>query len=231
VISCISESAILLWILFILPAAQLEFMKGQQEALSAVLISGILIGVVGSVYFWGIPLIQKNKDVSLLENSEAFMQTLDSKIKAVANNGGRDQIVISVPGLVRFDGEIVEFSIETEGTIYATDAEILLGRSSVLESEIINGETVYHGTWGVDDPVLFKVKSSKLSQNKYKTDYTLDYVELRNAKTMSDFKITPTGQGTSGGLDKTIVIESQGDSATQSDGRTLINSNVKISII
>ena len=112
-------------------------MKGQQEALSAVLISGILIGVVGSVYFWGIPLIQKNKDVSLLENSEAFMQTLDSKIKAVANNGGRDQIVISVPGLVRFDGEIVEFSIETEGTIYATDEEILLGRRLILYSKII----------------------------------------------------------------------------------------------
>ncbi|HLD39495.1 MAG TPA: hypothetical protein VJB05_04255 [archaeon] len=203
-------------------------MKGQQEALSAVLISGILIGVVGSVYFWGIPLIQKNKDVSLLENSESFMQQLDSKIKAVANNGGRDQIIINVPGLLRFDGEIIEFSIETDGTIYATDAEIPLGRSSSLQQE----SGTYYGTWGVDDPVLFIVKSNKLSQNKYKTDYSLTYVELRNAKTLTDFKITLTGQGATGGLDKTVVIESEGDSTTQkSNGRTLINSNVKIIIL
>ncbi|MFA4820301.1 MAG: hypothetical protein WC613_05085 [Candidatus Aenigmatarchaeota archaeon] len=203
-------------------------MKGQQEALSAVLISGILIGVVGSVYFWGIPLIQKNKDVSLLETSESFMQTLDSKIKAVANNGGRDQIIIPMPGLVRFDGQVLEFSIETEGTIYATDAEIPLGRSSALKQEL----GTYYGTWGVDDPVLFNVKSNKLSQNNYKTDYTLNYVELRNAKTLKDFKISLTGQQASGGLDKTVVIESDGDSTTQKDnGRTLINSNVKISII
>ena len=192
------------------------------------LISGILIGVVGSVYFWGIPLIQKNKDVSLLENSESFMQTLDSKIKAVANNGGRDQIIVNVPGILQFDGQILEFSIDTEGTIYATDAEIPLGRSSALEQE----SGTYYGTWGIHDPVNFWVKSSKLSQNAYKTSYTLEYIQLRNAKTLTNFKITLTGQSTSGGLDKTVVIESQPDSSSQeSDGRTLINSNVKISII
>ncbi len=195
--------------------------KGQQEALSAVLISGILIGVVGSVYFWGIPLIQKNKDIALLESSEAFMRQLDEKIKSVANNGGRDQIVISVPSLVSFDGQTIKLSMETEGTIYATDAEIPLGRTSLKPSYV----------WGVDGPVLFMVKSVKLTENNYKTDYTLEYILLRNEKTLKDYKIELTGSGASGGLDKTIIIENIGDTTNTVDGRTLISSNVRIIIV
>src|SRR3989338_6960866 len=144
-------------------------MKGQQEALSAILISGILIGVVGSVYFWGVPLIQKNKDISILESSEAFVRGLDVKIKSVANNGGRDQMSIPVPGIVTFDGKMITMSIEN--------------------------------------------------------------VELRNAATLRDFRIALTGPPASGGQDKTIIIDSLGDSTTVNNGRTLISINVKISII
>src|SRR3989344_99155 len=157
-------------------------MKGQQEALSAILISGILIGVVGSVYFWGVPLIQKNKDISLLETSESLMNDLDSKIKAVANNGGRDQMTVTVPGLVTFDGSTIDLEIETEGTIYATNAQIPLGRSvaSNLKTDFTSGIPVKYGTWGVDDPVLFNVLSKEVTKGKYKNSYTLEYVELRN---------------------------------------------------
>lgn len=208
-------------------------MKGQQEALSAVLISGILIGIVGSVYFWGIPLIQKNKDISLLETSEAFMRELDAKIKSVANNGGRDQIVIPVTGLVKFDGQIIKLSIETEGTIYAVDAQIPLGRSSTsnLNLDLSGSTPVSYGAWGIDDPVLFNVISRKAGENKYKNDYTLEYIELRNSNTLRDFKINITGPPTSGGLESTIVIDSQGDTTTIRNGRTLIKSNVKIIIL
>lgn len=209
-------------------------MKGQQEALSAVLISGILIGVVGSVYFWGVPLIQKNKDISLLENSESFMRDLDTKIKSIANNGGRDQIVIPVPGTASFDGQIITLSIETEGTIYSTNAQIPLGRSSssTLQIDLTDpSKPVQYGVWGVDDPVLYNVISRQLDKNKYKNDYTLEYVQLRNSKTLKDFKINLAGSAASGGLDKTIVIESQGDTTANVNGRNLISSNVKISII
>lgn len=208
-------------------------MRGQTEALSAVLLSGILIGVVGSVYFWGIPLIQKNKDNSLLETSETFMNTLDQKIKFVANNGGRDRVVISVPGIVRFDGQALELSIDTQGTIYAVDAPIQLGRTAAvnLRTDTSVNPPILYGTWGQDDPVLFTVKSTELASNRYTTYYTLDYLELRNDKTLKTYKIDLTGSGTSGGYQKTIVIESQGDSTAIVNGRTLISSVVKISIV
>ncbi len=209
--------------------------KGQQEALSAVLISGILIGVVGSVYFWGIPLVQKNKDNSLLETAETFMQEVDNKIKFVANNGGRDQIVVNLPGIIRFDGGSIELSIATEGTIYAVDSPIPLGRtsSSNLKLDPLNATTRY-GVWGSDDPVLYTVKSSKYSENSYETDYTLEYVQLRNDKTTRDFMIELDGSGSSGGIDSTIVIEGLGEqiiTPENNNGRTLIKSIVRISIV
>ena len=209
--------------------ASFGFSKGQQEALSAVLISGILIGVVGSVYFWGVPLIQKNKDVSILETSESFMRQLDEKIRSVANNGGRDHIVIPVPGIVSFDGETIRLTIETQGTIYASDAEIPLGRNTL--GSLTQSGTQYYGKWGVDDPVIFNVKSIKMGENNYRNEYTLNYIELRNSKSLRDFKIGLTGSGASGGQDKTIIIENQGDTTTASGGRTLISSSVKISIV
>ncbi len=209
-------------------------MKGQQEALSVVLISGILIGVVGSVYFWGIPLIQKNKDVSLLESSEAFMRQLDIKIKSIANNGGRDQINIPVPGIVNFDGKIITLSISTDGTIYAADAQIPLGRNtdSTLNIDLTDPTNpIKYGVWGVDEATLLNVISRKLSEDSYRNDYTIEYVELRNSRMLRDFMIALTGSPSSGGQDKTIIIENIGDSNTVKNGRTLISSNVKISII
>ena len=43
-------------------------MKGQQ-AISVILLTGILIVTVSSIYFWGIPLIEKNKDIALHKNT------------------------------------------------------------------------------------------------------------------------------------------------------------------
>ncbi|HLC76669.1 MAG TPA: hypothetical protein VJH04_00530, partial [archaeon] len=197
-------------------------------------ISGILIGVVGSVYFWGVPLIQKNKDISILESSEAFVRGLDVKIKSVANNGGRDQMSIPVPGIVTFDGKMITMSIETDGTIYAANAQIPLGRNtdSTLNVDLTNpSNPVKYGIWGTHEATLLNVISRKQGDTGYKNDYTLEYVELRNAATLRDFRIALTGPPASGGQDKTIIIDSLGDSTTVNNGRTLISSNVKISII
>lgn len=101
-------------------------MKGIQEIVSAVLISGILIGIVGSVYLWGLPLIQKNRDIATMKGAEEFMKNLDEKIKFVANNGGKNQMNVNVPGIVQFNGSSIKLKIDTDGVIYATEVEALL---------------------------------------------------------------------------------------------------------
>lgn len=192
--------------------------KGQQEILTTILITGILVGIVGTVLFWGFPLIQKSKDASTLETSEGFIRAINNKIKFIANNGGKDQLVISIPGTVKFlpaEGQI-ELLVDTQGTVYATDAEIPIGRNECSRVE---------GTWGINDPEVVCLTSKKIDTNRYLTTYRLGYIPLKTQGVVA-YKISMTGETGIGGEGHTIIFENTG---TQENENT-INTIVSISI-
>ena len=105
----------------------MRWSKGQQDILSTIIISGILIGVVGSVYLWGVRMIQKNQDISTLRTAEDVMRESNDKIKFVANNGGKDRVRIAVPGILSTDNGQLTLAVDTQGTIYAAEADVPLG--------------------------------------------------------------------------------------------------------
>ena len=140
-------------------------MKGQ-ETISIVLITGILLGLVGSVYLWGVPLIEKNTDVSRLESAEEFMNNLNEKIKNVATHGGREQVRIPL-GRVYFDSNI-DLSVETKNTIYDSGAWISIGKNECTKDV---------GVWGVDDQDVLCVLSEEIGE-EYDTGYRLRYINL-----------------------------------------------------
>ncbi len=204
--------------------------KGQQDVLSAVMLTGIMVVIVGSVYFWGIPLVQKNRDVNALQNSEDFMRTLSDKIKFVANNAGRDQISVNVPVVISFDHDvdIIRLAIETEGSIYATGANIPLSRTG---KETCGFKTDIIGIWGMDQPEVLCVETTKLAENAYKSIYTLKYIKLERKITEATSKIHKidlTGTDGSIGQDHSIVMEYVG-SSTGVDG--VLNTEVKITLL
>lgn len=186
-------------------------MKGQ-EAISAILITGILLGVVGSIYLWGIPLIEKNMDFSVLESAEGFMRNLDEKINGVANHGGREQIEIPL-GVINFESDI-DLEIETRNTIYASEAWIPLGKNECTKEE---------GKWGIDDPDILCMIGQKVGE-KYKTKYNLRYIELKLG--IKSYKIELVGEG-SGREKNSIIIERTG---TQREGDS-VTTLVSIKII
>ena len=195
-------------------------MKGQQEALSAILITTVLIGVVGSVYFWGLPLVQKNKDITTLENSESFMRKLDEKIKYIANNGGREQMKISVPGVVTFDAinEKIELAVNTQGVIYAVAAEIPLGMNDCSSEK---------GTLGVERAEVLCVRSDKIADNNYITKYILSYLELTQGRISYKIDLTSaTGETMSSGMDHFLVIENKGSVVDGNLIKTVIEINI-----
>ncbi|MBI5061402.1 MAG: hypothetical protein HZB67_03740, partial [Candidatus Aenigmarchaeota archaeon] len=136
--------------------------KGQ-EPLTVVMMVGILIVVISSIYFWGVPLIEKNKDVASLKATESFMEELNNKVRDIANNGGREQVTIE-KGIVSFSSGSIKLFMETGGTYYAEDVWIPLG----------NGDCNLAGTWGVDPPEALCVKSGKIGSS-YQTTYELRY--------------------------------------------------------
>lgn len=197
-------------------------LKGQHEVVTTLLITSVLIGIVGTILFWGVPLIQKSKDASVLESSEDFMKTLSSKIKFIANNGGKDQLVITVPGEVRFlpndpAGASINLVVESQGTIYATDAEIPIGRNECSRTE---------GVWGVNEPEVLCLTSRKLHTSSYVTTYRLSHILLRSQGIVS-YRIVMSGREETFGQGHTIFLENLG---TQESGN-LINTVISISIV
>jgi len=195
-------------------------MKGQTQVVSVVLISGILIGVVSSVYFWGVPLIQKNRDISILESSEHLMRALNEKVKSVANNGGRDKITITGPGIMRFDPSdgVFSYSIETEGTVYAANAEVPLGRNSCSDQS---------GEWGKKESDILCVKST--GESRYTTTYYLRYMRLDSGA--RSFAIKLDGERSVSGESHEIILENVGTSESSLDGIVLINTVVGVLIV
>ena len=105
--------------------------KGQSQLVTAVLLTGIMIVLVSGAYFWGIPLIEKQKDTVALNNMERFMDDLDDKIQRVAASGGRERIDgVNIPGDLKLAdnglNDEVTVTFSTRGQIIATDADIYI---------------------------------------------------------------------------------------------------------
>jgi hypothetical protein len=186
------------------------------------MLTGILIGVVSSVYFWGIPLIQKNRDVSVQESSETFMKNLNEKIKDVANIGGKEEIRIPIDGIMVFNAtdQSLIFEIKTDGSIYAANAIFPLeGKDCVLAE----------GEWGQDEPESLCVYSRTLG-SKYIIQYILKYRTLSIEEVgleKKSYKISLDGESQRGGKDHRIIIERGG---TLEEGN-LIKTVILINIV
>jgi len=191
--------------------------KGQ-EPLTLVLVVAIMVAVITSVYLWGAPLIQKNKDVVALQTAEKFMLSLNDKIKYIADNGGRDQVVIG-DGTLRFGDDKITLTLDTEGTIYAEGGSVSL----------TDGDCTDEGEWGSDPPQALCVQSQKLG-NTYSTTFSLSYRTLDAGG--KSYKISLEGSPASGGKDNVIVIENIGSVMEGSvRGGNLIRTRITIRIV
>ena len=71
--------------------------KAQVQAISLVLITGIVISLAGAAYFWGKPLIEKRTTITDISTAELFIIQLDKEIVDVARNRGEK--IINIPAL------------------------------------------------------------------------------------------------------------------------------------
>src|SRR3989344_8366939 len=194
-------------------------MKGQQ-AISVILLTGILIVTVSSIYFWGIPLIEKNKDIALQENAENFMRNLAERVKYVANNPGREQIRFDMDGVIRYDGDSIELDVETKGTIYEAGGFIPLGKNNCFD---------INGTWGINTPETLCVKSQLIGERSYLTTYKLSFVQL-DTSGEDAFKIQLIGNPKQSGGSRTIILENEGITEGIEGSKNVVKSLVSFDV-
>jgi len=189
-------------------------LKGIEPVISTILIIGILAAAAGAAYQWGMPIMQKNVDKTSLYSSENFINELDKKIDGVAKNGGSDELVFSAPGMIKVmpQEDRIEFTLETEGSIYAPGGFVCLSRDCDLNA----------GIWGEDEYSARGVEVAQTNDRYAVTKYSLimrnltkdGNIYMRDIITLANATIT-SGQGSR------IIITKAGE--TRGDiKRTLI---------
>ncbi|MFB6088832.1 MAG: hypothetical protein ABEK36_03585 [Candidatus Aenigmatarchaeota archaeon] len=210
-------------------------MKGQTQIMSAVLLTGIMIGLISVAYIWGGPMIQKQKDVVKLDDMESFMRNLDKEIRNVAKNGGTTNLNVNLPGSLKIiedsplgNGTVdrIVLKFETKGSVIQPGTEIVLFGN--------DNSTV--STMGSEPSVLTE-KSTKMG-DKYHITLELYFRELVGTEDSYIIDLVPSRRtqiGSVGGenIERTVVLtdlESKEDSNSGTDGKDLHRNRVQIKI-
>lgn len=189
--------------------------KGQVQVLSAVLLTGIMISLVAVAYFWGLPVIQKQKDISKLEKVENLMKRLNTVIKEVANGGGRRKISTHVPGQLKFEGGAIDnvtLTFESEGSLMATNETIYLVGSKRR---------------GMEAPVTAEggliTARSEPTDGKYNIRFKLFYRNLTSGEKTYKVNINNVGRSSVGNRDVTITVEKSTTIKNANFYKTVVN--------
>ncbi|MBI4014612.1 MAG: hypothetical protein HY365_01520 [Candidatus Aenigmarchaeota archaeon] len=196
-------------------------MKGVEQVVSQLLLTAVLIAVVTSVTAVGLPLLDKTRDASTIENSKTFMLNLESAIKDVANHGGRVRIPVTVDADVLFDeaAQRVDLEFLSSGTVFDSESAIPLGRNDCGATQ---------GVWQDNSPLTLCVLSTCVDTGvecrKYAITYTLEPVELKIGGTLESRKVVLESAGNQlGSKGSTIIIEKTGDDTSGNEKKTLMS--------
>ena|SRR3989344_247724 len=196
-------------------------MKGVEQVISSVLLTAVLIAVVTSVTAVALPLLDKIRDASTIENSRAFMLNLESAIKDVANHGGRVRMPITIDADMLFDqaAQSVDLEFLSSGTIFDSETPIPLGRNDCGATK---------GVWQDNSPMTLCVLSTCVDTGtecrKYSIAYTLEPLELKIGGTLESRKIVLQSTSSQvGSKGSTIILEKTGDDTLGNEKKTLVS--------
>jgi hypothetical protein len=206
--------------------------KGQHEILSLILLTLILMGVVGAVWSWVNPIVEKNKEILYLSKTEDFTKRLATAIQFIAKNGGKTRLdfVGTDPNseiMITTDpvADTIEIFINSKGTIYSKNVQIPLNELECATD---------YATWGLNSSASICIKSAPIADLKMKTIYTVKFIELRYVKVPDTYayKIKLQPLATIGSMGRNgITIENKGVEKSLQNGKTLISTLIAINII
>ncbi len=198
--------------------------KAQVQAISLVLITGIVMSLAGAAYFWGRPLIEKRSAITDIASAESFILQLNDEILDVARNKGEKSLSIpNLPGsslLVNDSGNEVIFNfVSNQPMLKLGDKRMPIP----IESEHI--ETL--GTYG-ESPRIVTLESSAY-ETQYLMTLRLRYRQL-NTDTVprKGYRIVMNSGGKTG--NNKVSVSYAGTETTMVSGVEVLMTNVDVKI-
>lgn len=188
-------------------------MKGQTPAVTAVLITTVIVGSVATAYIWGTPLLEKRQGQADLQGVENNVIELHSKIIEVSNSGSGTTERVEFSGdsntelRINAEEDTITVSTQAQQSPYPRDSWNLIRGKSLQNLSFGTGD---YGIESENLPGIVAVRPSGSAETT-----SLRYqIEFRNI--LAD---TPTGQKL-----KKIDLRTEGQSRAVEDA-TLIVSN------
>jgi len=201
--------------------------KAQTQVITIVLISGILISLVGTAYFWGIPLISKRTSISDFLESEDFVVNLDKKIVDLANRGSGSFSLAIPKGLVRV--EPYDSSNPNNNSIILeilVNQPLISNSSSVVLRTNVLGE---NATYGEAEPRIITMSSQSYNPG-YKLTLKLHYREL-DVKDDTKGYIIAIVRGSVTGSSEVVVSYGGTETSESMNGGDLIRTKIKVDVV
>lgn len=192
-------------------------MKGQTTALGAVLLVGVLIAIIGSVYVWGKPIVEKWESVSAYEYAKAKQVEVRDALSQVSKaEGSQYSVALDLTHL----GIVLE-----EGAAYSNESGVAIVKENAIDLYTDKAlPVVMGGAWVLIDPTednFYPVGQMEsdgagvlLAMNVYdKTYVRLWYRDLYDNETQKYYRIQLQKSGITGveGGQYKLVLRNEGE--------------------
>lgn len=184
--------------------------KAQTQVISAILITGIAVGVVSIAYIWGVPLIQKSQVSTQITNAENLMNTIEKEIANIIQTGGQRSILLSLDGnlIVDQDANSIVYSLTTKGANVANDWVPL--NDDNYFGVIDTAQNQSAGIVGEDKSGVIIAKTTPAG-NQFITTYRLAYRQLVDLETSAGYlvQIKSAGNNLAGTGSHYLIIKKE----------------------
>jgi len=190
--------------------------KAQVQAISMVLMAGVVLALVGTAYMWGMPLIEKRTTATDVSTAESFILELDRQIVDIARNGGGKSVVI--PGIAGASVKVNQSGNEIFFRFIASQAMLGMGEDSAsIPIETYDMEPV--GSYG-GSPRIITLEGEPVDSGQYLMTLRLKYrsLETQNDPLKGYMIVVKDGGNLAGGGASSRINIAYIGSTTQSNG-------------
>lgn len=208
-------------------------MKGQTPAVTAVLITTVIVGSVATAYVWGTPLLEKQQGQADLQSVEKNAVQLHSKISEVSNSGTGTSERIEFNSKSGAELRIYEeenyitITTEAQQSPYPRDSWSLIKGKSLQNLSFGTGD---YGLKSDDLPGVLAVRpvgSAGSTNMRYQIEFRNILADSPTGQRLEKIDISSTGQSRAVD-DATLLISNEGTELDSGDQRVDLSSGEKL---
>lgn len=208
-------------------------MKGQTPAVTAVLITTVIVGSVATAYVWGTPLLEKRQGQADLKEVENSVVQLHSKILEVSNSGSGTTERIEFNSRtdtelrVKPEKDYIEITTQAETSPYPMNSWTLIKGKSLQNLSFGTGD---YGIKTGDLPGVVAVRPTGKAGNtvlRYQIEFRNILADTPTGQRLQRIDLRSTGEQRTAD-DATLLISNQGTELDAGNRRVTLSSGEKL---